>query len=118
MDTTINRDRSYGSSQSQLHNALDKTAASAHQTVDRITDAAAPAIERVAAGAHRAVDKLVGATAPAAGWIESNARKLNESRTRAVEGGRKYVQNYPFMTVAAAIAVGMLISFFAKGRTE
>jgi len=35
-------------------------------------------------------------------------------QVKAVEGSKKYVQNYPFATVAAAIAIGMLISLFAK----
>ena len=118
MDTTVNRDKAYRTPRSEFHNALDKSAAGAHQTVDKIADAAAPAIERVAAGAHQAVDKIVSATAPAAGWVESKARKLNQSRVKAVEGSKKYVQNYPFMTVAAAVAIGALISFFAKRRSQ
>jgi len=116
MDTTMNK--AHSTPQSQFPNTLDKTAAGAHQTVDRIAEAASPAIERMAAGAHHAVDKVVSVTAPAAGWVESKARKLNESRVKAVEGSKKYVQNYPFATVAAAIAIGMLISLFAKGRPE
>ena len=118
MDTTMNREKAYNTPQSQLHNTLDKTAAGAHQTVDRIAEAASPAIERMAAGAHHAVDKVVSVTSPAAGWVESKARQLNDSRVKAVEGSKKYVQNYPFVTVAAAIAIGVLISFFAKSRSE
>ncbi len=115
MDTTMNREHAHSS---KTHNPLDKTAAGAHQTVDRIAEAASPAIERMAAGAHHAVDKVVSVTAPAAEWVESKARKLNESRVKAVEGSKKYVRNYPFATVAAAIAIGVLVSFFAKGRSE
>lgn len=117
MDTTMNRE-AHSTPQSQIHNPLEKTAASAHQTVDRIAHAASPAIERMAAGAHHAVDKVVSVTAPAAGWVEGKARKLNESTVKAVEGGKEYVRNYPFVTVAAAIAIGMLISFFARSRPE
>ena len=116
MDTTMNK--AHSTPQSRIHNPLDKTAAGAHQTVDRIAEAASPAIERMAASAHHAVDKVVSVTAPAAGWVEGKARKLNESTVKAVEGGKKYVRDYPFVTVAAAIAVGMLISFFAKSRPE
>ncbi len=115
MDTIMNREQAHSS---KTHNPLDKTAAGAHQTVDKIAGAAAPAIERVAAGAHQAVDKFVSVAAPAAGWVESKAQKLNESTVKTVEGGKKYIRNYPFATVAAAIAIGMLISFFAKGRSQ
>src|SRR3990172_3951184 len=118
MDTDMSREKSFGMPQPHFQNTLDKTAAGAHHAVDKLADAASPAIGRVAASAHHAGDRLVSVTAPAAGWVESKARKMNESRVHAVEGSKKYVQNYPFATVAAALAIGMLISYLMKGRSE
>lgn len=96
MDTTMNTDKARKAPQSIAHSAIDKTAA----------------------GVHQAVDKVVDVVAPAAGWIESNAKKMNKSRIRAIEGGKKCIQNYPFATIGAAIAIGALISVFARGRPE
>ena len=104
--------------QSKSHDAVDRTAAGMQSTLDAIADAAAPAIDKVAAGAHQAVDKLVNAAAPAAKWFEARAARLNKSRMRAIEGSKQCIQNHPFATIGAAIAVGALIAFIARSRAH
>ena len=98
--------------------AVDSTAAGAHETVDKLAGAAAPAIERIAASAHQAVDKFARTAAPAAEWLEDNAQKLNESRIKAVGDTKQYVRDYPFVALGAAVAVGVLISYMARNRLQ
>jgi hypothetical protein len=95
--------------QSKSNGMIDKTAAGMHKTVDGLADAAA-------SGAHQAVDKLVSATAPAASWVESRIRSIDTSRTKALENGKKYMQNYPLATLGAAVALGAIITLLARGR--
>jgi ElaB/YqjD/DUF883 family membrane-anchored ribosome-binding protein len=98
--------------------AIDRTAAGAHETVNKIAGAAAPAIDRIAAGAHHAVDKFAQTAAPAAEWLETNAQKLNETGIKVVDDTKRYVRDYPFVALGAAVAVGVLISYLARSRLQ
>ena len=96
--------------------AVDKGAASAHQTVDKIAAAAGPAINRLAGSAHQTVDKVASAAVPAAEWLENSVHKLNDSGKRLLDDGKQCVRDNPLAAVGAAVAVGVLIGYMARNR--
>lgn len=116
MEATTHTGIPGGNSQVPGKSTIDRTAAGAHQTVDKIAGAAVPAIDRLAASAHQTVDKVARTAAPAAEWLEDNAQKLNESRRKLLDDTRQYVRDYPLVALGAAVAVGVLISYMSRSR--
>lgn len=71
----------------------------AHQSIDKVSDAA-----------HQTVDKLAGAAAPAADWVSENARKLKNMEQQLVSDASNYVRQHPLAAVGIAVVAGMIIS--------
>ena len=79
-----------------------KTAAvqnTAHQGIDKVTDAA-----------HQTVDKIASAATPAADWVNENARKLKQVEQQLVSDASNYVRQHPLAAVGVAVVAGMIIS--------
>jgi ElaB/YqjD/DUF883 family membrane-anchored ribosome-binding protein len=86
-----------------------RTASSAHQTVDRLANAAPPLIDRAATGAHQTVDKVARQLKPAGAWIENRTQKLQQKRLAAVAASVNYIQDNPFKVIGGALALGILL---------
>jgi ElaB/YqjD/DUF883 family membrane-anchored ribosome-binding protein len=95
---------------------VDGAASSAHSAVDRIAGAVPDIIDSVAAGAHSSVDRAAKSLQPAAKRIGKVAQQLNRTGNNALVGTRQYVSEHPFLTIASALALGMLISSFTRSR--
>jgi len=87
---------------SQAHDAVDAVAAKASQKV-------APAIDRVARAAHETVNKVAQAAAPAADWLNESAAAVRQQQEQLIESCRGYVRERPLVTVGVALAAGYLI---------
>jgi len=88
---------------------VDSAADQAHRAVDRAREKAAPALERVASVAHRTIDNVAKATAPAAEWMTENGKQLATKSTELADACSNQVRARPFVSVAAALALGYLI---------
>ena len=84
----------------------------AHHTIDKVSDAARPAVERVATGAHQVVDKLAGVATNAAETLGVKGEQLKQAQTRVTENIRDYVRENPLASVGIAVAAGILVSRF------
>lgn len=71
----------------------------AHQGIDKVTDAA-----------HQTVDKIASAATPAADWVNENARKLKQVEQQLVSDASNYVRQHPLAAVGIAVVAGMIIS--------
>lgn len=117
METSVNNLSSNpGTLGKPLTSNIDEASAGAHRTIDKVTDAARPAVERVATGAHQAVDKLADAAANATETFGVKSEQLKEAQTRITENFRNYVRDNPLATVGIAVAAGFLLSRFINAR--
>ena len=89
---------------------IDQASAGAHNTIDKVSDAARPAVDRVAASAHQVVDKVSTAAAQAADTLGVKGEQLKEAQTRATESFRSYVTDNPLASVGIAVAAGFILS--------
>src|SRR5688572_8086793 len=81
---------------------INKTASSAHSSVDEAARKAKPAIDRVAAMAHQTVDKAAGAAAPAADWLSEHGESLKATQKKLVADTCSYVSANPLKAVGIA----------------
>lgn len=88
---------------------LDNAAAQAHRAVDRAREKAAPMLESAASAAHRTIDNVAQKTAPAAQWMTDNGKQLATGSTQLADACSNQVRARPFVSVAAALAVGYLV---------
>ena len=88
---------------------VDNAADQAHRIVDRARETAAPAVERAASAAHRAIDNIAKKTVPAAQWMTDNGKQLTAKSTELADACSNQVRARPFVSVAAALAVGYLV---------
>lgn len=83
---------------------LDSVVRGVHETVDRVAASAAPAI-----------DRLVGGAQDASGALEAQARQVGELGREWADSLRATVREHPIATLAAALAVGVLIGHLGHG---
>jgi ElaB/YqjD/DUF883 family membrane-anchored ribosome-binding protein len=77
---------------------VQRAARGAHETVDRLAEKAAPA-----------VDRLKETYAGVSQSVQSHAEEWMHKEQEMVESTRTYVREHPMASVAAAMAVGMLL---------
>ena len=78
---------------------LKQVVQGAHQTIDRLADSAAPAVRQL------------GESVAAAGeTLHAKTGQLREKRDEWAEGMRSTVRSKPLVSVAAALALGVVIS--------
>jgi ElaB/YqjD/DUF883 family membrane-anchored ribosome-binding protein len=104
-DSTSNLERGRAEDQS----AVNKTAAAAHSTVDKVASAATPAADRLAAGAHQMVDKVAEMAA-------AKGEQLRVQQEQLIESCRGYVRDNPITALGIAVAAGFVLSRILSNR--
>jgi len=99
-----------------LERAIGQAGASAHSTIDKVSETARPAVDRLASGAHQAVDKIAGAAGQVVETLGIKGEQLNDAQARLVEAGRNYVRENPMMALGIAIAAGFVLSRVVSSR--
>src|SRR3954462_1578164 len=86
----------------------------AGSTMEKVAGEASDALGRVSETAQQTFGRVSAAASNAASRLSDKGQALLESR--AMENARVYVREHPFMAVAIAIAVGLLISRLTSRR--
>lgn len=71
-------------------------------------------VNRIAAGAHETVDKVAEATNHAAERLSAKRAQVKETEERWLEDVREYVQANPITAIGMAVAGGYLLSRILK----
>lgn len=96
--------------------SIDNATAGVHQTIDKVSQAARPAVDRVTTGAHQVVDKLAGVAASAVDSIGAKGEQLKVAQDRLTEASRDYVRENPLTSIGIAVAAGFLLSRLLSSR--
>jgi len=105
----------------ELHSSIDKAAAqaqptadrlasSAHTNVDRLAEKVQPTADRLAASAHTAVDKVADTATDVSATLAARGEQLSAAYGRFAETGRGYVRSSPAISVLVAVAAGYGLS--------
>jgi ElaB/YqjD/DUF883 family membrane-anchored ribosome-binding protein len=84
--------------------------------IDKVSDAAHPAVERLASGAHQAVDKIADVAGQAAETLGVKGEQLKNAQVQAMEQCRGYVRDHPVLSLGIAVAAGFLLSRLLSSR--
>jgi ElaB/YqjD/DUF883 family membrane-anchored ribosome-binding protein len=95
---------------------LDRTRTGAHNTIDKVSDAARPAVDRLASGAHRAVDAIAGAATQAAQTVAAKGSRLKNAEAQLVEDCRTYVRSNPGTSIGIAVGAGFILGRLLRSR--
>lgn len=96
--------------------SLEQATSSGHQVIDRLSDAARPAVSRAASGAHRLVDRLAGTGSRVAQQLQATGTRLKDAEQRLVGASSGYVREHPLRSVGIALAAGLLVSRLVISR--
>lgn len=99
-----------------LDKGIDKSAADAHNTIDKAAEAAKPMADRLAISAHTGVDKVSSALTDASARLDEKTKQLGEAYGRFAETGRDYVRTSPATSVLIALAAGFTLSKLLSRR--
>lgn len=91
---------------------IDAAANSAQHTIDSLSATAAPALEQITTGAHNTVNKLASGANHAVDAMSSGSAKLHDLQQHFSERCRCQVREKPMLSVAVALASGMLFSWW------
>jgi ElaB/YqjD/DUF883 family membrane-anchored ribosome-binding protein len=118
MEATTKANGPQGSdlSKSSLDQAAARASAAAHNTVDKVADAARPALDRLASGAHATVDKLAGAASSAAEVLGEKGEQLKLSQERLLENTTSYIRANPVTSLGIAVLAGFVLSRLLSQR--
>lgn len=83
----------------QAANLVDRVARSAHETIDHLAERAVPQAQRLEAG-----------VAEAGTALQQRAAQAHELSAEWVDTLRTTVREHPLATLAAGVALGMLVS--------
>lgn len=95
---------------------VSDASATAHSTIDKVSNAARPAVDRLATGAHQAVDKIAGAATTAAESLVVKTEQLKNAHARMTEECRVYVRANPLAAVGVAALAGFVLSRLFRSR--
>jgi ElaB/YqjD/DUF883 family membrane-anchored ribosome-binding protein len=99
-----------------MNRAVDQAGSSAHEAIDKVSDAARPAVDRMASGAHKMVDKVANAAGQAAQTLGVKGDQLKDFQARALDQTRQYVRENPVMALGIALAAGYVLSLLLRSR--
>jgi len=96
--------------------AMGSTGMSADRTLERLVQGAHQAVDSLAAKAGPAVERLKSSMDTASESMHQRADQLNAMQEEWIESARTTVREHPLASLAAAVAVGMLISRLTSSR--
>lgn len=99
-----------------LARGIEQAAAGTHDAIQKVTDAARPAVDRVATGAHQAVNKMADVAAQAGEALGVKSDQLKEAQARFMEDCSAYVRGNPLTSLGIAVAAGFVISRLISAR--
>jgi ElaB/YqjD/DUF883 family membrane-anchored ribosome-binding protein len=99
METTMQKGNNAGGVQKAVDDRIENYSRSAHQAVDRATDAASRVAERVGGSLDSIQDKR---------------EQLMELPETWVEGARDYVREHPLQALGIALAAGYVLSMLLR----
>lgn len=95
---------------------VDTAAANMHSAINRVSDAAHPAVEQVSAGVHQAMNKVSGAASAAAQTLDEKGRQLINVQMRLADGCRAQIAEKPLTTLAIAVGAGFMLNWLLRVR--
>lgn len=98
------------SNKSGVEQVAARASTAAHNTVDKVADAARPVVDRLASGAHATVDKLADAASSAVGALGEKGEQLKATRERVVGKVGGYVRENPFKSLGIAVLASFVLS--------
>ena len=117
METTANNmSSSPGPMGKSMAKNINEASVEAHQTIDRVSEAARPAVDSVTTGAHQVVDKVAGAAANATETVIAKSEEWKQAQARITENLRDHVSANPLASVGMAVAAGFLLSRLINTR--
>lgn len=93
-----------------LVQGIEHAGSGVHQAIDRVSDAARPAVDRIASGAHQVVDKAQDAATQAAESLGAKADHLKEAQTHLTQACGTYMRSNPIATLGIAVGIGFVLS--------
>jgi len=84
---------------------LDNVAKGAHETIDFLSDTAAPLAQQLHEGVDRASETVI-----------AGAEQVDALQQMWLDRARKKVHAHPLLSLGAAVAAGLLISRMARRR--
>lgn len=93
-----------------LSKGMAQMASGAHQTIDKVSQAARPAVERATSGAHQAVDRAEVVAKQAADALGAQADHLKQAQAHLTEACGNYMRSYPMASLGVAVGVGYMLS--------
>jgi ElaB/YqjD/DUF883 family membrane-anchored ribosome-binding protein len=91
---------------SGVHSAVDSVAGAAEDAARK----AAPAIDRYAKKVHQTVNNVSDAAAPTAEWLNEQGEHLKETQKKLVDDASSYITENPLKAAAFAILAGFVLS--------
>lgn len=111
--STSSMDSAYGtsgrSSMSESESSMGR-----NERMDRVVQSAHQAVDTLAAKAAPLVDRFSSSIDGASGQMHDRADQLTAMQEEWVESARTTVREHPLASLAAAVAVGMLISRLSR----
>ena len=96
--------------------AMGESGLGTDRTLDRFVQGAHQAVDSLAAKAGPAVERLKSSMGTASDSMHQRADQLNALQEEWIESARATVREHPIASLAAAVAVGMLISRLTSSR--
>ena len=88
-----------------------------NNTINHVSAAIHPAIDQLTSGAHNTVDKLADAACSAMAGMDAKTAQLAATRHRMAEKVRDQVVARPLTCLGIALASGVVMSWMMKSRT-
>lgn len=89
---------------------VNQAASGLHEKIDRVSEAARPAVDRATSSAHETVDHLADMASHAAETVEQKSAEFKEMQAKFMENATQYVQAHPMASLGIAVATGFLLS--------
>ena len=104
------------SSNSGIEQVAARASAAAHDTVDKVADAARPVVDHLASGAHASLDKVTDAANSAASALAKKGEQLKAAQERVMAQCSGYVRDNPFKSLGIAVLAGLVLSRLIRLR--
>jgi ElaB/YqjD/DUF883 family membrane-anchored ribosome-binding protein len=82
-----------------------------------LSDKAAAGIDRLSSGAHQTVDRVAQAATTAAEQIGQRGEQLRAKQEMWAESARECVRRHPMASVGIALGIGLLLSLFGRSSS-